>query len=349
MNNVMKRILAFAAALVLLWSFAAADEELIVEEETEEAAAAAESADEAVTEKDGWHFNAKGFLVGENPGEEYLLEDEENGVWQYASRDLSIRITRVREKLKKPKKTREYCVAEVYASESSPLFSISTEATEKRIAGYNKLKPADLVKDNPVMLAISDDYYGHRLQTKNAGKAKWPVGIIIRNGTILGDTTRTGKKVEFPPLDTLAVYADGSMKADPVAAKTAEEFLAEGAAQVFAFGPWLISDGVINEKGVDSGDKTYMYNTGRYTDSRAAIGMVEPYHYIAIVVKGRPKDKYNGVKFDWLAEKMLELGCVEALNLDGGGTACIYFNGKEIIRGDKAVRALGSMIAFGQQ
>ena len=63
-----------------------------------------------------WHFNEKGFLTGENPGEEYLLEDAENGIWQYASKDLSVKITRVREQYNK-KKIREYCVAEIWASE----------------------------------------------------------------------------------------------------------------------------------------------------------------------------------------------------------------------------------------
>ena len=34
-----------------------------------------------VTEKDGWHFDTKGFLTGDNPGDEYILEDAENGYW----------------------------------------------------------------------------------------------------------------------------------------------------------------------------------------------------------------------------------------------------------------------------
>ena len=58
--------------------------------------------DGTVTEKDGWHFDEKGFLAGEdNPGDEYLLEDEQNGVWQYASANLSVKVTRFREKTKK--------------------------------------------------------------------------------------------------------------------------------------------------------------------------------------------------------------------------------------------------------
>jgi exopolysaccharide biosynthesis protein len=75
--------------------------------------------------------------------------------------------------------------------------------------------------------------------------------------------------------------------------------------------------------------------------------MVEPFHYIGIVVKGEPKSKYAGVHLDWLAEKFREYGCTEALNLDGGGTACMVFNGKVLVQGDKTVRPLGSMIAFG--
>ena len=71
---------------------------------------------ETVTEKGGWHFDAKGFLTGEdNPGDEYILEDEEKGVWQYASKDLSVKITRYREQTKKKKK-QEYCIAEIWCS-----------------------------------------------------------------------------------------------------------------------------------------------------------------------------------------------------------------------------------------
>ena len=98
MMNMMKRLAALLLALLLLLPGLCTAEDTEVEEEPEPAAE-----DETVTEKDGWHFNAKGFLTGENPGDEYLLEDEEKGVWQYASRDLSVKVTRFREKTKKKK------------------------------------------------------------------------------------------------------------------------------------------------------------------------------------------------------------------------------------------------------
>ena len=89
----------------------------------------------ADTERDGFHFDDKGFLTGDaNPADEYLLEDEENGLWRYASKDLSITVTRYQEtvKTKKGNRIREYCVAEIYASPASPLFAITSETPEGR-------------------------------------------------------------------------------------------------------------------------------------------------------------------------------------------------------------------------
>ena len=75
--------------------------------------------------------------------------------------------------------------------------------------------------------------------------------------------------------------------------------------------------------------------------------MVEPFHYILIVV-GRPdREKYVGADGAWLVAKLQEYGCVEAFNLDGGGTSCMAFNGKVIIRGDNSKRPLTGFIAFG--
>jgi len=339
MKNGWKRFLAGAAAVWLTVSAGFAEEAAEIEAE--------EIPMGSVTEKDGWHFDEKGFLTGENPGEEYLLEDAENGKWEYSTADLSIRVTRYQEekKIKAGKRILEYCIAEVYASETSPLFTITTPATSKRPTGYNKLTPEKLVENNPVVLAVSDDYYGHRMQTRASGSASWPVGIIIRNGELLSEKTRNSqKKRYFPPLDTLAVYGDGSMKAYLCDELTAEQYVEQGATQVFAFGPWLIRDGEINEKEAGP-DSTYH----KYSYPRIAVGMIEPYHYILIAVKGEPSNKYIGVRLDWLAAKMKELGCVEALNMDGGGTASMIFNGKTILQGKKAVRPLGSMIAFGKK
>lgn len=307
----------------------------------------------AGTAKDGWHFDDRGFLTGENPGDEYLLEDEKEGLWQYASKDLAITVTRTREKAKKgSKKIREYCVAEIWCSPDSPMGAIMTEPYARYgsnlVSGKRQDDPEKLMAGHPSILAVSDDMYGLRIMEISKKKTKYDFhGVVIRNGEVKATKTRKspgeGKKDKrpWPNLDTLAVYRDGSMKTFVCDAMTAEEYLADGALHVFAFGPWLISGGEMNP--ALKNEKYYPAS-----EPRVAVGMIEPYHYIIIAASGRPKSAYTGVKLLWLAEKMQEYGCTEALNLDGGATVVMAFNNKIILQGDNnGKRNIGSLIAFG--
>ena len=101
---------------------------------------------------------------------------------------------------------------------------------------------------------------------------------------------------------------------------TAEEYVEQGAIHVLAFGPWLIRDGELNP---------LLSKFGTSRAPRTAIGMVAPWHYYAMMVEGRTKDSKGG-EICFLAEKLLERGCTEALNLDGGETSCILFMGKQL-------------------
>lgn len=60
---------------------------------------------------------------------------------------------------------------------------------------------------------------------------------------------------------------------------------------------------------------------------RTAIGWNDRDFYF-VVVDGRKKDLSIGVGFAELADIMLELGCKEALNLDGGGSTTLWLNGE---------------------
>ncbi len=267
-----------------------------------------------------------------------LTEDPENGRWEYHSGSLNIVIEKITETVKvgKQKRTREYCIADIQASPEAPLYPVMTDPTKKHPAGYKLVSPELLQEKAAPLFAMSDDMYGIRLQKYDYK------GIVIRDGEILATKTRnSAKKRAWPNLDTMALYEDGSMKTYVCDAYTAEEYLAMGAVQVFSFGPVLISEGEINPEVLNP--KYYPYN-----EPRVAIGMVEPWHYVAVVVRGRPKSTHAGVHLDWLAQLLRDRGCVEALNLDGGQTATMMFNGKIIETGDKALRSQGSMICFGK-
>ncbi len=267
-----------------------------------------------------------------------LIEDPENGKWEYRSGSLTITIERITESVKsgKTKKTREYCVADIQASPESPLYPVMTDPTKKRPAGYKLVSPELLQEKAAPLFAMSDDMYGIRLQ-----RYKFQ-GVVIRDGEIMAEKTRnSAKKRPWPNLDTLALFPDGRMQTFVCDAHTAEEYLSMGAVQVFSFGPWLLSGGEINPEVLNP--KYYPYN-----EPRAAIGMVEPWHYVAVVVRGRPKQSYAGVHLDWLAQLMKDRGCTEALNLDGGQTVTMMFNGKMLETGGDGLRSQGSMICFGK-
>ena len=80
-------------------------------------------------------FGAVSPGLGEGPE---IIEDPENGRWEYHGTGLNIVIEKVSEKVKsgKKKKIREYCIADIQASPEQPLFPIMTEPTKKRPAAW---------------------------------------------------------------------------------------------------------------------------------------------------------------------------------------------------------------------
>ena len=53
----------------------------------------------------------------------------------------------------------------------------------------------------------------------------------------------------------------------------------------------------------------------------------------------------KGLSTSDVANVLLDLGCVEAINLDGGGSSCMLVNGKETIKvSDGTQRAVASTI-----
>ncbi len=60
---------------------------------------------------------------------------------------------------------------------------------------------------------------------------------------------------------------------------------------------------------------------------RTAIGFNDMYFFL-LVVDGRQKDMSIGMTLPELADFMLDLGCTEAMNLDGGGSSTFWLDGK---------------------
>jgi uncharacterized protein YigE (DUF2233 family) len=63
---------------------------------------------------------------------------------------------------------------------------------------------------------------------------------------------------------------------------------------------------------------------------RTAVGLRADGTWVFVVVDGRQPQLSVGMSLEELARVMSSLGCVDALNLDGGGSSTIYYQGKVV-------------------
>lgn len=213
----------------------------------------------------------------------------------YKDGNVYINITTVR------KNNTTVYVADIKLSDSSYLKtalaydSFGTNVTETT---------SSMATNNNAILAVNGDYYG-------ADRS----GYVIKNGVIYRNTVRSDS--EYPDL---AVYKDGSFKIIYETEVTAEELLADGIVNLFAFGPSLVENGEIS---VDQNTEVRQAMT---KNPRTAIGIVDKNHYILVVSDGRTNES-EGLSLYELAEVLKEYGATTAYNLDGGGSSTMYFNG----------------------
>jgi exopolysaccharide biosynthesis protein len=64
---------------------------------------------------------------------------------------------------------------------------------------------------------------------------------------------------------------------------------------------------------------------------RTAMGYTTDGKLILMVIEGRFPGKAEGATLTQEAQMLKEIGCMEALNLDGGGSSCLLINGKQTI------------------
>jgi exopolysaccharide biosynthesis protein len=65
---------------------------------------------------------------------------------------------------------------------------------------------------------------------------------------------------------------------------------------------------------------------------RTCMGYTKDGYLIIMVIQGRFPGIADGATLDQEAKLLINLGCEEALNLDGGGSSCMLVNGKETIK-----------------
>ena len=241
---------------------------------------------------------------------EFVYEGAGEGLWRYCSDSLRIEI--VRKQQIEPKKLIWY-EADIYTRGGEGWQIVTAEPGRHLAYG---IWPSLIAQRHRVVFGINNDYAQGRYPSKNRS-----VGLIIREGKVLWEKTRTKAVNNFPNLDVMAFMPDGSLQVFDFNEHTAEEYLEMGIRDIQCFGPWMIRDGELRSDTLNK--------IGRSINPRTAIGMVENGHYVAVVVEGRYKES-KGVSLRELADIMLKKGCTVAFNLDGGTTSAMVFVGLQI-------------------
>ncbi len=178
-------------------------------------------------------------------------------------------------------------------------------AFAKDIYGKNIVETtSQIAKNNQAILAFNGDFYGSRDE-----------GLIIRNRILYRDQPRSA-----PDNRTLLIDEQGDFIFVTEGAVDGSSYLAKGVVHSLSFGPVLVEEGKVSKI------NTRLAET---QNPRTAIGMIEPLHYLLIVVDGR-SEQSKGMRLDALAKLFVKLGAVSAYNLDGGGSSTLWFNGKII-------------------
>lgn len=236
----------------------------------------------------------------------FSYADEGAGVWYYVSSTLRVTVTRHSMKDKQP---HVWFEADIARSEGGDWLHCVTGSDK-----YKKTAEPDLMAQGWV-IALNTDYYQYRVNNK------YPIGLIMRAGLPVHDNS-LGKlgAVGVPNLDCVLLTQEGGMSMHPAATLTSEDAAAQNAWDVLSFGPILMKDGRWSQI-----NATYHATH----EPRTAVGRLGENHYLVVFAEGRLKEA-KGLSLDEMQQLMLVRGATDAINLDGGRTACLYFMGQQL-------------------
>ena len=108
-------------------------------------------------------------------------------------------------------------------------------------------------------------------------------------------------------------------------------------------GPVLVQDGKV--KVTNEEERKFYGKAINDKHPRTSIGYTKDDKLIILMIEGRNPGVAEGASLTQLAEIFTQLGAVEALNLDGGGSSCLLVNGKETIQpSDKKQRPVPAVL-----
>lgn len=189
-----------------------------------------------------------------------------------------------------------YWAAHIKTSKPSQLRSALSYGTY----GGERQTTSGAVSSNKGIIGINGSAFDY-----GTGKPS-PLGMCIKNRKIYGDYATS--------YSVMAVKKDGTIYTPPQGL-SGKDLLADGVKDTYNFGPVLIRDGNPQPPWAET-EKYY---------PRSAVGMVKPNEYVLLVTD---TGEYTGLNHWDMVKIFQSYNCKYAYNLDGGGSATLYYNGK---------------------
>lgn len=178
---------------------------------------------------------------------------------------------------------------------------------ELKLAWYkNELVPTSQInKEHQGLAAINGSFFDMR--------AGGSVLFLQENGEVIAQTY---DKIEFINEGAYAVDTNGVVM---ILKRDGDWAYSPAFDDIIVSGPLMIYNGELCE--IDS----VRFNLTHHP--RTAIGITNNYHVILVTVDGRHPEA-AGMSMWELQEFMAKLGCIDALNFDGGGSTTMVIKGK---------------------
>lgn len=193
------------------------------------------------------------------------------------------------------------------------------DATQLRTgpAAYNRplsgaLATTDrIAKRYNAVLAINGDYYSYENSKK---------GVIVRDGVWLRENYAWER-------DSLVIDANGDFSIIPTTEEAFKAFEGE-IIHAFWFGPGLVVNG---ERISDEDLEALKMNVGKGKKTqRMVLAQLGPLSYLILTCEGPENEKNAGFTLAEMADLCMEMGCINAYNLDGGSSSSVALNYQKI-------------------
>ncbi len=197
-------------------------------------------------------------------------------------------------------------------SEPIPFNGVNRAPSLSEAVVYNSYYGAD-------MPALAENYYD----------------IVIRSEEILGVENEPGSKTPIPPdgyiirlganrSDLRHLIPELKGKKIKLKNKFSPDLEAQDILHALGGGPRLLANGEVKITGAEESFQNDILN-GRAP--RTALGLTADNHLLMLTIDGRQSALSVGMTLEETAETLRGLGAVEAMNLDGGGSARVVIRG----------------------